>query len=305
MLNFNSGATFALLSAAFAAVAIIITKYIPLNINSFEISFYRYLIGVCFIAPFIFPLTGNCKNYINAILMGLVLFTFFPFLFNESVRNTSSSISGVILSFTPVFTLILQSFFSKTTPPLPIVVSVVISIIGVLMVTETYSKNLDFSYYGVSMMLLASLCGAVYTLFSREHVLALGGIRYTAVAMISGTFFSFVFIKLNGLSIFDNDFFDYIYHYLYLGIFGGFLQFVFYTESLKRIKPYISASFLCMVPVFSIFLGWYFHGEVINAFNIVGVVIVFFSMVYISSNGEVYSKFLNTIKSIHGNETFK
>ena len=155
--------------------------------SSDEVAALRIFIAFVFLSPLIFkhvkkPLLKHWKGFLGMGLIG----NFIPaFLFTKAETGISSSLTGMLNSLTPLFTLLLGVLLFKIKTRLINVIGILIGFfgaIGLLTVgkSEDMNNNLLFGLYVV----LATICYAVSVNIIKKELNEVNSVTSTVWAMM-------------------------------------------------------------------------------------------------------------------------
>lgn len=226
------------------------------------------------------------------ILRLLTLSLFYPLLLFSlqtiGLQFTSASEAGIISATAPIFTVILASLFLKEKNTLWQIISVCISVAGVVYIMyenglgEVNSETLK----GDIFILLSVISMSIYFVLGRKVSQHFNAMDITFFMTLVAC------IVFNTIAIFDHlqsdtlsDFFipftnsDFFWTILYLGVLSSFLT-SFLTNSALKVIPASQVSiFNNLSPVIAIFSGVLFLNESLHYYHIVGGVMVLLGIV--------------------------
>jgi drug/metabolite transporter (DMT)-like permease len=275
----NIAAAFSALSAG---ASIVVTRFVIHETNPVSLAFLRYLIATICLLPILYlglrkrPITVS--HILPIIILGSLLYTFFPWGFSASLKYTTSAYGAIALSTMPIFTLIIASIFKKEVLTKAKIVGVGFAFLGV---TIAVSRSLfgttlgENDLLGIFLMLASSLCAAVYSTFSKSLILIYGPILFTAMSITVGMLLlSPIAHSVNTFSIFPEFSKMGWISIIFLGAIGGALQFTGYTWALARLTPTRTAIYLTLTPIFAVILAYPLLGESITQEATVGLILV-------------------------------
>src|SRR5688572_4750520 len=179
MLLAHAAAAAAALSAGAAVVA---TRYVIGETDPISLVFYRYLISIVCLAPFLpalWPTVGlEAADYAKIAGFGILFFVLFPWAFNASLQYVPAARGAVGLATIPIQTLIVAAAFGREKLTTAKVAGVVLAFAGIAVAfgTAAFGRgNADYMV-GDALMLLSVLCAAIYSVFSRATLMRHGPI---------------------------------------------------------------------------------------------------------------------------------
>ncbi|MGE5626478.1 MAG: DMT family transporter, partial [Solirubrobacterales bacterium] len=183
----KKGYIYIVMAAVIFSTMEIAGKMVAAQINPFELTFIRFLIGGIIILPFAIKdikernikLNRNDLGYftLTAFLCVIVSMSFFQL----AVVYTKASVVAIVFSTNPVFTipiacLVLKEKFTKKTA-----LSLLFSVLGILCILNPFSMDQD--YVGIILAALAALTFSVYSVAGKKRAY-----RYGSKVLNSFTF---------------------------------------------------------------------------------------------------------------------
>ena len=152
-------------------ITFISTKYLLIDFSPIEILFYRFCLGT--IALFIvYPrrLKGTTKKQeLYFAAAGLCGVTLYYLLENIALTYSTASNVGVIVSITPIFTVLLATWFLKGEKlKASYFIGFAAAIIGICLISFNGNMVLKLNPLGDILALLAAIVWAFYSILSRQ-----------------------------------------------------------------------------------------------------------------------------------------
>jgi drug/metabolite transporter (DMT)-like permease len=230
--------------------------------SSDEVAALRILIAFLFLSPLIFkhvkrPLLKHWKGFLGMGLIG----NFIPaFLFTKAETGISSSLTGMLNSLTPLFTLLLGVLLFKIKTKFINVVGILIGFIGaigLLMVgkSEDMDNNLLFGFY----VLLATICYALSVNIIKKEL--------NDVNSVTAAVWAMMFIgPMAGIYLFGfTDFTSKLYvnplaysslgYIVILAVFGTALSVMVFNKLIRSTNALFASSVTYLIPVVAMCWG--------------------------------------------------
>lgn len=248
--------------------------------SSEEVAALRIFIAFLFLSPLMFwhvkrSLLKHWKSFIGMGVLG----NFIPaFLFTKAETGISSSLTGMLNSLTPLFTLLLGVLLFKTKTRWVNALGIMIGFagaIGLLMVgkSEDMDNNMLFGFYVV----LATICYALSV-----NIIKMG---LNDVNSVTATVWAMMFIgPLAGIYLFGfTDFLDKISvhpqamaslgYISILAIFGTALSVIIFNVLIRNTNALFASSVTYLIPVVA--MGWgIMDGENVQLLHFLWIILI-------------------------------
>ncbi|HHZ02247.1 MAG TPA: DMT family transporter [Tissierellia bacterium] len=266
---------------AFLFVKIALTSADPFDLLAyrFTVAFIAILVAYAFKKVKIDYSIERIKKIIPlALIYPLSFFTFQTF----GLQYTSSAEAGILMASSPVFTLLLATYFIKEKTTFYQKLSILLSVAGVIYITVNKSTGLNFnSILGVILILLTALSIAGYNVMARIYtrdftsielssiMIFISFIGYNLISiikhLIKGTLSSF-FAPLTSIS--------FIISILYLGVLSSLVTSLTTNYILSKIEASKMSVFANLATVITIIAGAVFLKENIYYYHIIGSILI-------------------------------
>lgn len=236
-----------------------------------EITYYRIFLVFIVLLPF--SLKGiysiSLKNWGVLTLSGIVGSAVPYFLFIKAQTKIDSSLSGILNSITPLFTLGFAFFIFKERFKLKAVLGIIIGLLGASGLIFFSSKGEDFSTFSIyaALPLIGSACYALNLNLIKIYLSEINSLKITA--------WSFLFIgPIAGFLLFNNtQFITHLFNhekgwesFVYiniLGLVGTALAVWIFNLLIKHTSSLFASSVTYLIPIVAIFWG-IADGEIFN-----------------------------------------
>ncbi len=249
--------------------------------TSTEIAAGRLFIASLFFVPFMFKTRGQVpKDRLPFLfLSGLIGFTIPAFLFAIAIMHLNSSLSGMLNSLSPLFTLVVGSLFFGMSQNKFQVGGIVLGLIGALLLVfakNTGSVVSDGSEYWYAFLIL--LATILYGTNTNNIVRNLN--QLPALGASAATFMfigPITFVILLNTHFFSKAFnLNYISSTLYLtllGVLGSGAAAIIYNKIVQMTSGLFASSVTYLIPIVAIGWGILDH-EVISFQHYVGMAVI-------------------------------
>lgn len=253
-----------ILSSATASVitgtALATTRYVVSQTDGLSVAMLRYaLAAACLLALSLafYRVHVAKKDFVIIAIFGVFYFCIFPWCISVAMQFVTASSGAIVLTCTPAITLVLATLQGSENWSKRKVLGVLLAIFGAAVAVGHGAADFNgVGWFGYALMIFATLCGAVYAVFSKPYLAKYPPVLVTAIAMVAGAtalFASWLVLDfptgmphltpLGWLGI------------LYIGVGGGALSFFLYAWSLGRTAPTATMISLPLNPIAAILAG--------------------------------------------------
>lgn len=216
------------------------------------------------------------RQFIDSFLVGIVGYGIsLGFQFVGTKLSTASN-GALVTSTTPAFVLLFAPYLLKESVSTRGLVALIISSIGVLAVIDPRTANFSSSLFlGNLSLLAAALTWALYSVLVRKLSRSADLLTSSAVMLAAGIPSSVVFgfFELNSQGIGEITA-GIIWGILFLGIVSTAIAMFLWNYAFAHLPASVASLTFFAQPVVGTLLGWFFLGEKITAFFLVGGVLI-------------------------------
>lgn len=183
------------------------------------------------------------------------------------ISNTSSAISGVIISLVPVAVLVLSSVFLHERPTRSQILFSALSLAAIVTISILSNDGAASTLTGILLLLGAVICAAVFNIVSRSESKSFSPFERTYIMFLVGALgFNVIALCTLGNGYFTElssacqslEFWGSI---AYLSLLSSIAAFALYNYSTTYISAVRSASFSNLITVVSVLAGIFILGE--------------------------------------------
>lgn len=248
--------------------------------SSDEVAALRIFIAFIFLSPLLIKhfKKEHLKHWKGFVGMGL-LGNFIPaFLFTKAETGISSSLTGMLNSLTPLFTMLLGVLMFKTKTKLINAIGIFIGFIGAIgLLAVGKSDDTDNSLLFCLFVVLATICYALSVNIIKKE---LGGVNSVTATVWAMTFIGpLAGVYLFGATDFISDFnsnpkaFESLGYVSVLAIFGTALSVIIFNVLIKNTNALFASSVTYLIPIVAMMWG-VLDGEVILPFHILSIGVI-------------------------------
>lgn len=269
-------------------ISIFIRKLNAVGFDSFDIMFFRAWIAV--IIMFIFMLIFKrelLKIRIKDIWMfigtGLLSLTFFSFCYFSTIVRSGASVAVVLLYTSPIFVMLMSAVFFKEKITVKKIVALILTFAGCVMVAGLIGSGIRMDAMSLLIGLGAGFGYALYSIFGGFAVNKYSSITITFYTMLfSGIVLLFVCNPVEIVNKVTAEGPSLLPYVMGTAIVCTVLPYLCYTYGLKYMEKSKAAVLVTVEPLVGTLLGIFAYGEDHGIFKIVGIVLIFASVIMLS-----------------------
>jgi len=270
--------TLILLSVIWGSSYILIKKGLS-GLTAIELGSIRIIITTIIVAPFGYSKIKLIpKDKLKWVLFSAFVGSFFPaYLFAFAETQISSSVTAVMVSLTPLFTLLISVLIFSAPFIRRQLLGVFIGFIGILILVYNELLISSYNLLFVSFVIIAAFCYAINANILKYK---LPGIPAIALVFMSFLFLvipAFVVLTLSDFPIsefiYDPSIIESIAYIFVLALFGTAIAKTMYIKLLEISTPVFSVSTTYLMPIVAIFWG-ILDGEEFKLIQVIGTTVI-------------------------------
>ena len=273
------GVSYPALSQLLGGTCVVATRLIVNQIGPLVVAGMRYLIAFFCLLPFalLFKTQIERKDWLAVFLLGALMFGFFPWAFSASTQHTTSFRAALVLSTTPLITLIANALFRFEPMTIWKVLGTALAFSGVVLALgeAAVSRQPTHPWLGEVFMLSAVLGFVTHNVLARPYLQKYGSMTVTAAETAAGVscLLSGLLVRgeMNRLLLLDSMGWWAI---AYLGVVGGALLYYLWNQGVKYATPALVAITVCLNPLSAMIFGAWFLEEPIQPRAVIAVVAI-------------------------------
>jgi drug/metabolite transporter (DMT)-like permease len=277
-LNLRKWGTLIILSVIWGSSYILIKKGLT-GLTPIQLGSLRVIITTILIAPIGYNKIKHIpKNKMKWVAISAFVGSFFPaYLFAFAETEISSSVTAVMVSLTPLFTLLISVIIFGEELLKKQVIGVIIGFLGIVVLINNELLSSSFNLLYVMFIVLAAFCYAVNAnllKYKLPNIPALGIVFMSFLFMFIPAFIVLFFSDFP-FSDFTSDplILESIIYIVILALFGTAVAKVMYIKLLAISTPVFSVSTTYLMPVVAIFWGL-LDGEEFKLTQFIGTSII-------------------------------
>ena len=277
-LNLRKWGTLIILSVIWGSSYILIKKGLT-GLTPVQLGSLRVIITTILIAPIGYNKIKHIpKNKMKWVAISAFVGSFFPaYLFAFAETEISSSVTAVMVSLTPLFTLLISVIVFGEELLKKQVIGVIIGFLGIVVLINNELISSSFNILYVMFIVLAAFCYAVNAnllKYKLPNIPALGIVFMSFIFMFIPAF-TVLFFSGFPFSDFTSNplILESIVYIVILALFGTAIAKVMYIKLLAISTPVFSVSTTYLMPVVAIFWGL-LDGEEFKLTQFIGTSII-------------------------------
>lgn len=240
---------------------------------AFSLLLILYFTGAC-------KLNLKGKNLLYPVLLGI----FQPFVHMicelYGISLTSSAVSGVMISLSPVLVAVFSGVFLGERPNFKQFISVIVAFIGVAGIALFSSDGKKTYFIGIMMLLGAAVTAAAFNIFGRKISNDYTPFERTFVTFFVSTIGFHIILPfvLKGdykqavVYAFSSS--EFVISIIYLAVVSSVAAFLLYNFAVTNISAVIASSFSNIISVVSVLAGVFILKEKLTTVQIIGSVLI-------------------------------
>lgn len=251
------------------------------QLDSFQLTFIRFLVGGLFLFPFaLMEIKKNNtiftkKDYLHMLLMGIVCICIGMVFFQFGVEKSNASTAAVIFCINPMFTMIFAHFITEEKVNRIKLIALAVGLIGIIFMVNPLNMSVGNSGIGIAFTIGAAITFGLYSAMGRTSVHRLGGLTQTSISFIFGSVVMLPFLWLSGKPIIAGITSDNILIVLYISIMITGIGYLFYFLAMVESDAATASIVFFVKPGMAPIIAIITLGEVIGANGLIGIILIF------------------------------
>jgi drug/metabolite transporter (DMT)-like permease len=280
---------YAIMSISFWGVSFVSTKAVLDKLDPYTLLVLRFGIGALFLLVLLvlkrYPLNIPLKYIPHLIVLGILGVFVHQVIQATALLTINASAAGWIISFSPVFTVILSVFFLHEKMTVLKASGMIVAIIGVLLVTtasnqQSFQPSINVGYL---LMILSTLNWAIYSVLLKRLHIQLPSLVVTFYMCLIGFILTTPFlVRSKGWEIMPSLTSVEWAHLLFLGVFVSGVAYWYWAKALEVLDASQVSVFLYLEPVATLITAILLLQEKIIPVSILGGVIIIMGVILVN-----------------------
>jgi drug/metabolite transporter (DMT)-like permease len=246
--------------------------------------------AIIFIPILLFLLFKYGKKFISfnkedwLVYLGIGLFTIIlpGILQNIGMKYTTASVSSIIQTSGPIFTIILAIILLNESADIKKIAGSILALIGTILLVISTDKNInifDISVYGNFLILLSGISYAISSIITKKGLEKKNPIQILGFSSLVG------FIVLSIISSFEEPFNVIInlsiqtwFTIFLLVLFPSFIAILLWYEAMIKEEISRLVIFVYLMPVFAVIFSYILIGEIISIQTVLFATLIIFGV---------------------------
>ncbi len=254
-----------------------------------HLTLLRHVVAsLCFIPFLLFTksrLFPKWRDVPFFFLLGFLGYSVYHTALNYGELNVSAGTASLIIATAPAFTAIIAFFFLNDKLPVLGWLGIFISFAGVVLIVLGDNPEIGFNIYAL-LILLSAVVTALYAVLQRPLFKTYKAVEVTAFATWAGTMPMLIFLP-GFFSNLQTSTTNSLLAGIYIGIFPSAIAYTLFTYAISKLPVTRVASFLYIIPVFSLFFSWLLLNEVPTWLTLIGGLIAVAGIVVVNRSRAV------------------
>ncbi len=217
------------------------------------------------------------KDWKKIVTLGFIANLIPALLFSIAQTGLSSSLTGILNSLTPIFTLIIGALFYHTGIKGGQVIGLVIGFVGSFVLTFVGSGGElgSFNFYAL-YVIAATICYGVAGNFVKKHFSHINAVVLTSLTMFSVGTISLVYFLTTDftstLTLHEHGWMSFLYIFI-LGAVGTAFALILFNKMIQMVSAVFASSVTYLIPIAAVIWG-VIDGESLYPLHFIGMALI-------------------------------
>ncbi|MEC5320872.1 DMT family transporter [Brenneria populi subsp. brevivirga] len=266
---------FPLVTVLIWSVNIVVNKLSAAVIDPAAISFYRWLLALITLTPFLLPglyrhWASIRRHWGKLLVLGLLGMVLYQSLAYYAAHSISALMMGIMVSLVPLLTVLLSIPILKLVPTLGMLTGAVLSFCGIVWLISGGNPGRIVSQgigSGELMMFIAAIAYALYGVLAKRWSIPLPNLVSLYMQIAFGTLLLLPnFLLADQVQLTAQN----LPLILFAGILASVVAPFLWLQSLVRLGANNTAIFINLMPVFTALIATTFLNEHLRTYHLVG-----------------------------------
>lgn len=221
---------------------------------------------------------------------GILSIAFFNICYFNAIEYSNLSSAAILLYTAPSFVLILSAIIFKEKLTRKKIIALAIAFTGCVFAVGLIETSERITVKGLIFGLLSGFGYGLYSIFGRIALKKYHTLTVTTYTFITATIFLLPFCGIREMVCTACAEKEIVIFSVLLGIVSTLVPFIFYTKGLSLLDPGTSSIIAYIEPLVATACGMLIFNEKITVLKIVGIILIFISIIILNFNKNVKRK---------------
>lgn len=266
---------FPLLAVLIWSINAVVSKLSATAIDPAAISFYRWLLALITLTPFVLPgvirhWSAIRTNWWKLLVLGMLGMVLYQSLAYYAAHSVSALFMGIIVSLIPLLTILISIVLLRVAPTVGIAIGSLLSLGGLIWLVSAGNPG-EFLQHGIGkgelMMFAATASYALYGVLTKRWAIALPNWQSLYVQILFGVVLLLPnFLMAQDVSLTSQN----IPLVLFAGIPASIVAPYLWIHGVMRLGANTASIFMNLAPVFTAIIAVLFLHEHLHSYHLIG-----------------------------------
>lgn len=215
------------------------------------------------------------KEYLSLFFLGTIMFSITNGCVVYANKYLDSGMVTILLSTIPIIATIIDFFINRTKiPGVATIIGLVLGFIGVIIVTLNSSSEMNISFLGILLSLLAAFFWSLGSNYSKNAVIRGPLVRQISIQSLFAAMILLGTVAATSNFSISSITSEAMMPILYLAVFDSVVGFVSYSYLLKVLPISKVSAYAYINPVVALVAGYLVLGESISTSKVIGMAVI-------------------------------
>jgi len=267
------------MTAFFFGTMEVALKMASSGLDSFQLTFLRFLIGGVILLPLaVIEIRKNKvkldkRDFAYLLILGIVCIPVSMMLFQLGVEDSNASTAAVLFCVNPLFTMVLAHFFAGESMNRNKGFAFILGLAGIVIMMKPWDIQAGNTIQGMFFTLTGALFFSIYTVMGKKSIEKIGLIAQTSISFLLGTAVLLIIMLIVGSPV-TAGISGNIPLVIYIGVCVTGLGYLFYFIAIKYSDATTGSVAFFIKPVIAPVIAAVILGEVIQMNTYIGIAFI-------------------------------
>lgn len=278
----KKGFIYIVLTALIFSTMEISGKMVAGQLNSYQVTFLRFLIGTLILLPFAVKemnkrkLKLSKKDIVYFTFTGIICVPISMALLQVAVEYTKqASITAVIFCTNPIFTIPFSYFILKDKISKRMYYSMALCIVGILFIFNPFKMNFNIRVIeGMFIALASAVSFSLYTVVSKKKLGVYGGHVFNFFTFLMGDIVLLIILLINRMPVIKGITYSNIFTLIYMGVVVTGLGYIVFLTAIEETSAVTASTAFFIKPALAPILSLIILKESITLNVALGIALI-------------------------------